>query len=700
MFRRTCRCAGSERGGEPAGSAPPAARRRLAPPSPRLCYTRRVNVAQTADLRARQARRCSLAFFLFVLLALGLTLEREARPAAGVLDEPALVHATMAAPLELEIEAPRTIEQLQARVAAVLEREGVPGVGLALVDRSGVRWAGGVGLADRASGRPVTADTQFRVASITKSFVALGVMRLVEQGRLDLDRPLRELMPEVELANRWDDTAPITLAHALEHTAGFDDMRFNEWYADEGTAPRDALAINPRSRVARWRPGSRESYANPGYTIAGHAIELAAGESYESYLEREVLRPLSMPTARFRRTPEYADRLATGYHGPDEPAEFRPIAHAPAGALLASPRELAELVHFWLRRGQRDHAPIVSPDALARIERTETVPYPVPDTNYGLGNYGDVLHPARARGHDGGLPGFLSCYRYFPELGVGYVMLLNSTHSMRAYLEIRGLLFAYLTGGRAVPPPPPGAPDPEAIAAAAGYYGYANPRMELLGFLERALLGASVRPDPDGLTLEFLTGGAVQLVPTADGGYRHWREGGTSIRLATGDEGQRVLVGGMVYFEEGSYAWARARLLALAAGTLLIQLAPPWALGWLLLAGLRRLRGRSIAAGEFALHAWTAAAGLLWVGIPLLFVQVLRRDAFIAANPWSVGLCLSTLLFAFCSAAALAEAIRAGVARSLPLRLRLVPSLIAAASFGMTLYLLCHGLIGLRIWAW
>jgi len=651
-----------------------------------------------ADLRARRARRLSLALLLLVLVAVGATSEAPTAT-TPVLDESALMQATLDGP-SLDGVAPATIEQLQARVAAVLEREGVPGVGLALVDRDGLRWAGGVGVADLKTGRPVDADTQFRVASITKSVVALGVMRLVEQGRLDLDQPLRERMPGVVPPGAWDGAAAVTLAHALEHTAGFDDMRFNEWFADEGLAPRDALAINPRSRVARWRPGSRMSYSNPGYTIAGHAIELATGEAWDHYLEREVLRPLGMPTARFRRDPEFADRLATGHVGPGEPAVFRPIAHAPAGALLSSPRELAGLVRFWLRRGE--DAAIVGPDALARIERTATLPYRGPDTNYGLGNYGDVLHPVRGRGHDGGLPGFLSCYRYFPDLGVGYVMLLNATHSLRAYVEIRALLFAHLTAGmRPLPRPPSAEPDPEAIAAATGYYAYANPRNELFGFIQRATIGFRVRPDPAGIELEALLGGdTVPLVPTGDGGYRHALEGGTSIRLATDADGRRILAGGMAYLEAGSYAWARGRLLALQGALALIQLAPLWALGWALVAGIRRLRGRPPAPGEVALHVWPAAAGLAFMATPLLLLELLRREAFTAANPLSIGLCLCTLVFAACSAAAVAEAVRAAVGRSLPLAARLVPSAAACACFGMTLYLLWHGIIGLRIWAW
>lgn len=650
----------------------------------------------TADRRALLARRATLLASLLVIVGLAASVGAEPAVvlAARPLDEAALVGAAPA-----EVAAPASVEQLRARIAAVLEREGVPGVGLALVDRGEVVWAGGVGVADRETGRPVDADTQFRVGSITKSVVAIGVMRLVEQGRLDLDRPLSTLMPEVAATNAWDGTSPITLAHALEHTTGFDEMRFNEFYGAEGMSPRDALALNPRGRVARWRPGSRMSYANPGYTIAGHAIERATGEAWDMYLEREVLRPLGMPSARFRRTPEFADRLATGHVDRERAATFDAIAHAPAGSLLASPRELAALVRFMLVRG--DDAAILGPAAIDRLEQTTTFLSPPTDTNYGLGNYGDVAHRARARGHDGGITGFLSCYRYFPELGVGYVMLLNGSHSVRAYAEIRGLLFAHLAHGRVLPAPPSAAPDREAIAAAAGHYDFANPRVEFTGFLERLLVGVDLDADPDGVALELRPGGrTIALVPTGADGYRQPHESGASVRLTRDIEGRRIVTAGWGYFEAGSLAWARARVLALQAALAAIQLAPLWAVGWALRAGIGRLRGRRLVRGEAALHVWPAVAAVLDLAIPTLLLTVIGREAAATANPLSVALCLCTLLFAAASAAAMAEAVRAGTLGALRLRTRLVPSAAAVACFGVTLWLLVHGIIGVRTWAW
>src|SRR3954451_8154653 len=91
---------------------------------------------------------------------------------------------------------PRNIDELRARVARVLLREQVPGAGIALIEGKRILWAGGVGVADRERRLPVTADTLFRVASITKSFVALALVKLAEQGRVDLRARVSELAPE------------------------------------------------------------------------------------------------------------------------------------------------------------------------------------------------------------------------------------------------------------------------------------------------------------------------------------------------------------------------------------------------------------------------------------------------------------------------------------------------------------------------
>ncbi len=585
-------------------------------------------------------------------------------------------------------DAPRSIAELRQRIAVVLDREHVPGVGIALVGRDGPIWIGGVGLADVASKRPVDADTVFRVGSVTKGFVALGVMRLVDQGKLDLDRPLRDVLPDAGIANPWESVAPVTLAQALEHTAGLDDMHFNETFAtDDAMSPLDALSINPRSRVVRWRPGTRMAYSNVGYTLAARAIEVVTREPFDEWLRREVLVPLGMQDADFRRTDALAARLATGYVLPGRVQPFWPIAHRAAGSLLASPTDLAKLVQFWLRR---DGARIVSRAALDRIERTGSLPYPPLDTDYGLGNYGDVDHPVRSRGHDGGLPGFWSCVRYFPELGVGYVVLLNSTFSPRAFFDIRRLVFAYLARDRQLVAPVAAAQPPSA-----DFFGYASPRHELLGFIDRAILGWHVIAIHDGLRLSPLIGEPIDLVGAPDGAYRAAGQSGSSIRF-TYDGDVPIMIAMGTYAAAGSWWLARLRCTALEVALILIQLAPLYAIGATLIAAIRRRRVIAI-----GLLAWPALAGACLFALPWFLQGAALAGVLGVVHPYTIAICADTIVFAIAAVAALAAAIRWSWRSDRPLLLaRLVPSLTALAAFGLAAWCGLHGWIGLRTWAW
>jgi CubicO group peptidase (beta-lactamase class C family) len=571
-------------------------------------------------------------------------------------------------------EPPGSIEALRAAVKVVLDREGVPGAGLALVDGDRVVWTGGVGYADREARLPVTAETAFRVGSITKSFVALALVRLAEEGRLDLRAPIAELAPEIAIENRWHASAPITLAHLLEHTAGFDDMRPNEMYAPLAAeaAPLVAvLARNPRSRVARWRPGSRMSYANPGYTVAAHVLEKLTERPYEDHLHETILGPLGMDHAALRLTPEIAARLARGYLDDGPPVPYRAIYHRPAGNLMASPRELAALVRLALARG----APLVSPAGMARIERSETAELRGTDLDYGLGNFGDVAMAAPSRGHDGGIDGFLSSYGYVPSQGVGWVVLLNSTRSYQALLEIRALAAAHLLAGRDLPPPPRVPVPDDALARLVGSYRPDAPRLALLSFLDDVGPRIEIEHTPSRLWVGRQgERWRVELIPMGGDCFRLPATSGCVLRFGEAD-GRRVVVGGAGHLAEEP-AWLAAVWFH---GSRVVF----WVLGsGLLLIGWRRWW-----------PTWTAATAFL--ATPAVFVASARAAAFGEPNAYTVGICILTIVFALASVVCLLTAPwRAGLAA------RTYAWLFAAGAILATAFFAAHGLIGLRLWAW
>jgi CubicO group peptidase (beta-lactamase class C family) len=179
---------------------------------------------------------------------------------------------------------------LQDSLRAVMAREHIPGMMLTLVRHDSILFEGGLGLADVAARRPVTAHTLFRIGSVTKTFVAAGLLQLIEQGKLHLTDEVHQIAPEIPIDNPWEATDPVRVVHLLEHTAGFDDMAVNHMYNTMPTDPRGpaVLAIFRHELRCRWRPGERMSYANPGYQVAGYLLEKFSGQLYEQYLTQHL----------------------------------------------------------------------------------------------------------------------------------------------------------------------------------------------------------------------------------------------------------------------------------------------------------------------------------------------------------------------------------------------------------------------------
>jgi CubicO group peptidase (beta-lactamase class C family) len=126
----------------------------------------------------------------------------------------------------------------------------------------------------------VTADTLFRIGSVSKSFAALAALRLQEEGKLKLADTVRQWVPEVAFTNPWEATDPVRLVHLMEHTTGFDDIHLREYAHNEPTpiALKDALAFGAPSRVCRWRPGSRMAYCNSGPAVFAAVVERVSGQ--------------------------------------------------------------------------------------------------------------------------------------------------------------------------------------------------------------------------------------------------------------------------------------------------------------------------------------------------------------------------------------------------------------------------------------
>src|SRR5713226_6094390 len=197
---------------------------------------------------------------------------------------------------------PKTLPELQQAIKGALDKEHVPGAGVALVANGEVLWCGGIGEADITVKRPVTCDTEFRVGSISKTFVALSLLKLQEEGKINLYARLQDVAPEIPFKNRWEATHPVRIVNLLEHTAGFDDMEPSEVYnvRDRYDFPLlDLFKRFKKPQSVRWPPGTRMSYSNPGNAIAGYLIEKTTGKPFDQYIREAFLRPMGLEHADF-----------------------------------------------------------------------------------------------------------------------------------------------------------------------------------------------------------------------------------------------------------------------------------------------------------------------------------------------------------------------------------------------------------------
>jgi CubicO group peptidase (beta-lactamase class C family) len=327
-------------------------------------------------------------------------------------------------------------EQLSTRVAGILNRH--PAVGLALgVVRDGHLELCTHGVADLATGRPITQDTAFRVASITKTFTAIAVLQLVEQGLVDLDEPVNAYLRSVQLVHKDAAWRPATVRHLLTHTAGIGEevsptalfrRDFGESVPPGRPVPTLAEFYGGQLRLSA-EPGTRYRYTDHGPALLGQVVEDVSRVPFVRYLRERVFRPLGMVDTDLVLPAELRSRAATGYRlgrrGP-RPVEPRELVPAGAGAAWSTPRDMARHLAALLGGGANEHGRVLAPATTASMFALHYSPDPrIPGMGLAFFRIEAGGHPVVE--HQGLLPGFDSEIFVAPDDGVGVLAFPNGT---------------------------------------------------------------------------------------------------------------------------------------------------------------------------------------------------------------------------------------------------------------------------------
>lgn len=304
-----------------------------------------------------------------------------------------------------------------ARVREMLGRRAAVGLAAGVVRDGRLELFHGHGLADIASGTPITEDTVFRIASITKTFTAIAVMQLWERGLVDLDAPAAEYVRAYRLVPARARFRPATVRHLLTHTAGVPQVLHpSDWLRPErgeafevGRAPTLAAYYRGGLRLVR-EPGTRFTYGDHGFATLGQLVEDVSGSPLDRYLREHVFDPLGMASTELGRSRRVVRRLATGYTigsmGP-EPVPDRDGVTAAAGAIYSTPRDMARYLAALLGGGSGERVAVLRPDTVAIMfePHFQTDPRVA---GMGLGFFRADVRGHLAIWHEGALPGFNS----------------------------------------------------------------------------------------------------------------------------------------------------------------------------------------------------------------------------------------------------------------------------------------------------
>lgn len=320
---------------------------------------------------------------------------------------------------------PAVWNRIDAFVRSRLETERIPGLALAVLDRSGRCREGYWGVADLKTGAPVGAGTLFQIGSLSKAFTATLILRLVEAGKLDLDAPVSKSLPWFQSPGG---SRPPTPHQLLTHSAGLP--------ADRDDIPSPlAQAMAIRERKPSVPPGSGFHYSNIGYQILGLVAEQTAHRTTAEMLASEIFQPLGMTSTTGAITAAEKPRAATGYvplrddrpPHPDDPlVEAAWIEYSGAdGNILSTAPDMARWMKAILGRGVGPSARVLSPESFDRLVQPWVRVSPLDSAAYGYGFFVRRTEGRTVLRHTGGMLGFTSALAVDLDGGRGVVVLTN-----------------------------------------------------------------------------------------------------------------------------------------------------------------------------------------------------------------------------------------------------------------------------------
>jgi CubicO group peptidase (beta-lactamase class C family) len=326
-----------------------------------------------------------------------------------------------------------------------LKQQRIPGAAVALVHEGRVIFSRCYGYADTEKKAAITEDTYFMAGSLTKSFTALAVLKLIEQGKIDPNADINNYIPDFSIRNLYDGEALITVNHLLTHTSGLMIDYYAHITGGKKVSSADLLS-QLQNEYLCFKPGSACKYSNIGYRLLGMIIEQVTGERFQSYLEKEVFKPLGLNESSFDYTDEMGLHMSKGHNGDTEISRVDNEDKSASG-LFSTLKDLTVFLKFLSSKAIQSSGGINNNKIIDSIIRRAN---PAIDTFYdnkSIYSSGWYLNFYQFQGthtvlsSSGSINGFSTAMTYIPEEKLGIIILTNSSLGWKANMEIiaRGL---------------------------------------------------------------------------------------------------------------------------------------------------------------------------------------------------------------------------------------------------------------------
>ena len=357
------------------------------------------------------------------------------------------------------------IQWMHKNVPTLLEELNIPGAAIATIENGCTASADGFGLADKEEKRPVRSETQFQLASISKSVTSWGIMKLVETGRLDLDVPVESYLHRWRLPPSEFDHNMVTTRRLLSHTAGTSLPGFKGYHPrypepsleqilQGDVPPLDEIQIQyardwnedpdfDRERVpvhVQYPPGENTIYSGGGFTILELLVEEVSGMSFSEFMQKEILDPLDMTSSSFVYAQNTHPDFARPYNEQGEALPRYRLAARAAGGLNSNVEDLAKFACGEMagRDGEVPGRGIISTESVAFL----TSPVMYSETIEGIeflaapGHYIFEVNGAQFVHHTGGNIGWRTVYAIVPDTRCGICVLINSSLGNDLWMQL------------------------------------------------------------------------------------------------------------------------------------------------------------------------------------------------------------------------------------------------------------------------